>query len=94
MTLVKAIYGLVKPDSGSPTLNEAFAPSEPRAARAAGVAMVSNTFHDDALNVAENIALGMETHRRKRKSQRRCETFPTNMAYLSIRSALSAIFRR
>ena len=61
-TLVKAIYGLVKPDSGSMTLNgEAFAPSEPRAARAAGVAMVFQHFSlFDSLNVAENIALGME----------------------------------
>jgi simple sugar transport system ATP-binding protein len=38
-----------------------YAPSEPRAARAAGVAMVFQHFSlFDALNVAENIALGME----------------------------------
>ena len=61
-TLVKMIYGLVKPDSGSMILNDkGFAPSEPRAARAAGVAMVFQHFSlFDALNVAENIALGME----------------------------------
>ena len=61
-TLVKMIYGLVKPDSGSMTLHDApFAPSEPRAARAAGVAMVFQHFSlFDAMNVAENIALGME----------------------------------
>ena len=36
-TLVKMIYGLVKPDSGTMTLRGApFAPTEPRAARAAG----------------------------------------------------------
>ncbi|HSG55583.1 MAG TPA: ATP-binding cassette domain-containing protein, partial [Paracoccaceae bacterium] len=40
-TLVKMIYGLVRPDSGQMKLNgAAFAPHEPRAARAAGVAMV------------------------------------------------------
>jgi len=61
-TLVKTIYGLVKPDHGIMTLNGAhFGPSEPRAARAAGVAMVFQHFSlFDALNVAENIALGME----------------------------------
>lgn len=61
-TLVKMIYGLVKPDSGAMTLRGApFTPAEPRAARAAGVAMVFQHFSlFDALNVAENIALGME----------------------------------
>jgi simple sugar transport system ATP-binding protein len=60
-TLVKMIYGLVKPDSGQMVLNGAeFAPTEPKAARAAGVAMVFQHFSlFDALNVAENIALGM-----------------------------------
>ncbi len=62
-TLVKMIYGLVKPDSGQMTLNgAAFAPAKPRVARALGVAMVFQHFSlFDALNVAENIALGMET---------------------------------
>lgn len=61
-TLVKMIYGLVKPDAGSMKMNgEAFAPAEPRAARAAGVGMVFQHFSlFDALTVAENIALGME----------------------------------
>lgn len=61
-TLVKMIYGLVKPDSGSMTLRDApYTPAEPRAARAAGVAMVFQHFSlFDALDVAENIALGME----------------------------------
>ncbi|SMY05995.1 ABC transporter ATP-binding protein [Flavimaricola marinus] len=61
-TLVKTIYGLVRPDAGQMTLRgAAFAPSEPRAARAAGVAMVFQHFSlFDALDVAENIALGME----------------------------------
>ncbi|TCP59809.1 nucleoside ABC transporter ATP-binding protein [Rhodovulum bhavnagarense] len=61
-TLVKMIYGLVKPDSGHMTLRGVpYAPAEPRAARAAGVAMVFQHFSlFDALSVAENIALGME----------------------------------
>lgn len=61
-TLVKTIYGLVKPDAGYMALEDRnFAPAEPRAARAAGVAMVFQHFSlFDALNVAENIALGME----------------------------------
>ncbi len=61
-TLVKMIYGLVKPDSGSMTLRgQPYTPAEPRAARAAGVAMVFQHFSlFDALNVSENIALGME----------------------------------
>jgi simple sugar transport system ATP-binding protein len=61
-TLVKMIYGLVKPDSGAMRLRGApYAPSDPHAARAAGVAMVFQHFSlFEALNVAENIALGME----------------------------------
>ena len=61
-TLVKMIYGLVRPDSGQMRLFESpYAPDEPRAARAAGVAMVFQHFSlFEALNVAENIALGME----------------------------------
>ncbi|WP_419738502.1 ABC transporter ATP-binding protein [Ruegeria sp.] len=61
-TLVKVIYGLVKPDSGTMLLRgQPFAPAEPRAARADGIAMVFQHFSlFDALNVAENIALGME----------------------------------
>jgi ABC-type uncharacterized transport system ATPase subunit len=61
-TLVKMIYGLVRPDAGEMTWKgAAFAPSEPRAARAAGVGMVFQHFSlFEALNVAENVALGME----------------------------------
>ena len=61
-TLVKMIYGLVRPDNGTMMLHgEAYAPPEPRAARASGVAMVFQHFSlFDALTVAENIALGME----------------------------------
>ncbi|PWK59361.1 ABC transporter ATP-binding protein [Roseicyclus mahoneyensis] len=61
-TLVKMIYGLVTPDRGTMRLRGApYAPPEPRAARAAGVAMVFQHFSlFEALSVAENIALGME----------------------------------
>ena len=61
-TLVKMIYGLVKPDAGTMTLlGAAYAPPEPRAARSAGVAMVFQHFSlFEALDVAENVALGME----------------------------------
>ena len=44
-TLVKMIYGLVKPDSGTMTLlGDPYAPPEPRAARASGVARVFQHF--------------------------------------------------
>ncbi len=61
-TLVKMIYGLVKPDAGEMRLSGApYTPAEPRAARASGVAMVFQHFSlFEALNVAENVALGME----------------------------------
>lgn len=61
-TLVKMIYGLVKPDSGTMHWQgQAYAPAEPKVARATGVAMVFQHFSlFDALNVAENVALGME----------------------------------
>jgi len=61
-TLVKMIYGLVRPDQGRMTLTgNLHQPADPKAARAAGVAMVFQHFSlFDALTVAENIALGME----------------------------------
>lgn len=61
-TLVKMIYGLVRPDSGTMRFRgQEFAPTEPRMARVSGVAMVFQHFSlFEALNVAENIALGME----------------------------------
>ncbi len=61
-TLVKAIYGLVRPDAGQMRLlGQPYAPAAPRAARAAGVAMVFQHFSlFEAMNVAENVALGME----------------------------------
>ncbi|MCA0273156.1 MAG: ABC transporter ATP-binding protein [Proteobacteria bacterium] len=61
-TLVKMIYGLVRPDDGRMTLRSAaYAPAKPSEARAAGVAMVFQHFSlFDALNVAENVALGMD----------------------------------
>ncbi|EBA10432.1 ABC transporter ATP-binding protein [Sagittula stellata] len=62
-TLVKMIYGLVKPDSGTMTLDgNPYRPAKPSEARQGGVAMVFQHFSlFDALNVAENVALGMET---------------------------------
>lgn len=61
-TLVKMIYGLVKPDKGRMTLRgQPFAPAQPSQARRNGVAMVFQHFSlFDALDVAENVALGME----------------------------------
>jgi simple sugar transport system ATP-binding protein len=61
-TLVKMIYGLVRPDSGRMTLNDApYQPAKPAEARRQGVAMVFQHFSlFEALNVAENVALGME----------------------------------
>lgn len=61
-TLVKMIYGLMQPDLGNMRLSsESFRPSEPSKARQSGIAMVFQHFSlFDALNVAENIALGME----------------------------------
>ncbi|MEM8803954.1 MAG: ABC transporter ATP-binding protein [Pseudomonadota bacterium] len=62
-TLVKMVYGLVRPDAGQMSLNgAAFAPGSPQEARAAGIAMVFQHFSlFEALDVAENVALGMET---------------------------------
>ncbi len=61
-TLVKMIYGLVAPDRGEMTLAGApYRPAKPSEARQAGVAMVFQHFSlFDALDVAENVALGME----------------------------------
>jgi len=61
-TLVKMIYGLVRPDSGQMVMaGGAYAPSEPAEARRAGIAMVFQHFSlFEALDVAENVALGME----------------------------------
>ncbi len=61
-TLVKMIYGLVAPDRGTMKMRGAgFAPGSPSEARRAGVAMVFQHFSlFDALDVAENVALGME----------------------------------
>lgn len=61
-TLVKMIYGLVRPDEGRMSFRgNAFHPSKPSEARATGVAMVFQHFSlFNALNVAENVALGMD----------------------------------
>lgn len=61
-TLVKMVYGLVKPDEGRMTFaGKAYAPGSPHEARSTGIAMVFQHFSlFEALNVAENVALGME----------------------------------
>lgn len=61
-TLVKMIYGLVAPDEGRMLLRGLnYQPAEPSQARNSGVAMVFQHFSlFEALNVAENVALGME----------------------------------
>jgi simple sugar transport system ATP-binding protein len=61
-TLVKMIYGLVRPDSGRMRFRgRDYAPDRPATARRTGVAMVFQHFSlFEALNVAENVALGME----------------------------------
>ncbi len=62
-TLVKVIYGLVRPDAGRMAFDGApYVPETPHVARQAGVAMVFQHFSlFEALTVAENVALGMET---------------------------------
>lgn len=72
-TLVKMIYGLVRPDAGQMLLRgQPYEPGAPRIARASGVAMVFQHFSlFDALNVAENVALGMENPPPRRQLARR-----------------------
>lgn len=61
-TLVKMIYGLVRPDEGQMAfLGQPYSPTKPSEARATGVGMVFQHFSlFEALNVAENVALGMD----------------------------------
>ena len=61
-TLVKMVYGLVRPDQGRMTWRgQTYQPSSPHEARGTGVAMVFQHFSlFEALDVAENVALGME----------------------------------
>lgn len=61
-TLVKMVYGLVRPDKGQMRFaGQAYAPGSPHEARATGIAMVFQHFSlFEALDVAENVALGME----------------------------------
>ncbi|MEE9452809.1 MAG: ABC transporter ATP-binding protein [Paracoccaceae bacterium] len=61
-TLVKMIYGLVRPDSGDMALHGVdYMPHKPSEARNLGVGMVFQHFSlFEAMNVAENITLGME----------------------------------
>ncbi len=61
-TLVKMVYGLVQPDGGSMQFDASdFTPRSPQDARSTGIAMVFQHFSlFEALDVAENVALGME----------------------------------
>lgn len=61
-TLVKMIYGLVRPDHGQMLLRgRPYQPAKPSEARREGVAMVFQHFSlFEAMDVAENVALGME----------------------------------
>ena len=56
------VYGLVRPDQGKMRFaGQAYAPASPHEARATGIAMVFQHFSlFEALDVAENVALGME----------------------------------
>lgn len=74
-TLVKMIYGLVRPDAGQMMLRgQDYAPADPHAARAAGVAMVFQHFSlFEALSVAENVSLGMENPPSQRQLSRRID---------------------
>ena len=61
-TLVKAIYGLIRPNEGTMLWRgKPYAPHAPAEARATGVAMVFQHFSlFEAMDVAENVALGMD----------------------------------
>ena len=61
-TMVKMIYGVMRPDQGSMTFEaRPYAPAKPSDARAQGIGMVFQHFTlFEALTVAENVALGME----------------------------------
>ncbi len=61
-TLVKSIYGLIRPNEGRMLWRgQPYAPGAPAQARATGVAMVFQHFSlFDAMDVAENVALGMD----------------------------------
>ncbi|MEL7202765.1 MAG: ABC transporter ATP-binding protein [Pseudomonadota bacterium] len=72
-TLVKMVYGLVRPDAGSLHMQgQSFSPASPQEARSAGIAMVFQHFSlFEALDVAENVALGMENPPPKRELSER-----------------------
>jgi simple sugar transport system ATP-binding protein len=61
-TLVKMVYGLVRPDEGRMEFDgKIYSPNSPHEARSTGIAMVFQHFSlFEALDVAENVALGME----------------------------------
>jgi len=62
-TLVKMIYGIMRPDQGTMRIDgESYTPARPSDARAHGVGMVFQHFSlFEALTVADNVALGMNS---------------------------------
>ncbi|SFG55109.1 nucleoside ABC transporter ATP-binding protein [Palleronia marisminoris] len=75
-TLVKTIFGLNQPDKGRMEMDGTpYAPSSPEDARVAGVGMVFQHFSlFEALDVAENVALGMSDPPPMRDLSQRIET--------------------
>ncbi|MBM3487983.1 MAG: ATP-binding cassette domain-containing protein, partial [Alphaproteobacteria bacterium] len=75
-TLVKIVYGLVAPDAGRIAIDgRPVAIASPRAARRLGIGMVFQHFNlFEALNVAENVALGLEPAEARRLVPRIAET--------------------
>ncbi len=72
-TLVKQIYGLLEPDSGTVRIDGApVRITGPRIARALGIAVVFQHFTlVEALDVAENVALGLDERLSRRELVRR-----------------------
>jgi simple sugar transport system ATP-binding protein len=72
-TLVKQIYGLLEPDSGSIRVDgRPVRITSPRVARGLGIAMVFQHFTlVEALDVAENVALGLDERLARRELARR-----------------------
>ncbi|MFN3293759.1 MAG: ATP-binding cassette domain-containing protein, partial [Gemmobacter sp.] len=72
-TLVKQIYGLLEPDAGTIRIDgEPVRITSPKIARGHGIAMVFQHFTlVEALDVAENVALGLDERLSRRELVRR-----------------------
>ena len=79
----KMIYGLMQPDSGNMKLSsENFRPQNQARLEQSGIAMVFQHFSlFDALNVAENIALGMENPPKLQDLSEKIETVSKSMDF-------------